>query len=172
MGRERPVSIHAPQWGATMLRSLAIQCSSLFQFTHPSGVRPPRDIIRYWAPRVSIHAPQWGATNDGTRLTINIDVSIHAPQWGATSVSLSFLKLRLFQFTHPSGVRPFGLRVSAGLVKFQFTHPSGVRLKAPFPPVVLLRVSIHAPQWGATPLRLYDGVDGRGFNSRTPVGCD
>ena len=55
------ISIHAPQWGATM-------------------------IIKDYYPvlDISIHAPQWGAT---ARRLPSADlrvISIHAPQWGAT----------------------------------------------------------------------------------------
>ena len=58
-----PVSIHAPAWGATLVLAPWILTSSVFQSTHPRGVR------RYMAAtldkegRVSIHAPAWGATS-------------------------------------------------------------------------------------------------------------
>ena len=77
---------------------------------------------------------------------------------------------------------------------FQSTHPSGVRLGwPPTPPKETInfnprtpvgcddrrrrhhpsiRISIHAPQWGATgsfPMRWRNPTN---FNPRTPVGCD
>ena len=101
-------------------------------------------------------------------------VSIHAPARGATSWGSTFFGGdRMFQSTHPRGVRPevrgsltlpssrFNPRtregcdkgvwyLPAGLSPFQSTHPRGVR-----PPICWgLRgrfwVSIHAPARGAT----------------------
>ena len=122
----------------------------------------------------------------------------------------------VFQSTHPSGVRPDG-RIDGGTAwdfnprtpvgcdthynlptfgdnPFQSTHPSGVRLGwPPTPPKETInfnprtpvgcddrrrrhhpsiRISIHAPQWGATgsfPMRWRNPTN---FNPRTPVGCD
>ena len=54
-------------------------------------------------------------------------VSIHAPVWGATLVTLPVHLAFEFQSTHPCGVRPMAIVLSA---------------KA--------WVSIHAPVWGAT----------------------
>ena len=76
------VSIHAPAWGAT---------SSFLQ----TGTQN----------QVSIHAPAWGATSDGFCVVLYPDVSIHAPAWGATSLQAEYARKRLFQFTHPHGVR-------------------------------------------------------------------
>ena len=56
------ISIHAPQWGATV-----------------------RQIHRIRVPVIiSIHAPQWGATVTGGAPAVLNLISIHAPQWGAT----------------------------------------------------------------------------------------
>ena len=101
-----PISIHAPAWGATtghaafrslwryfnprtrvgcdQLLSSIVKRLSLFQSTHPRGVRHqksfgkpvpfrfqsthPRGVRRGWAiadiqmKKISIHAPAWGAT--------------------------------------------------------------------------------------------------------------
>ena len=78
-----------------------------------------------------------------------------------------------FQSTHPSGVRhpmsrryhkpsdfnprtpvgcdAIGPAVHSPAAEFQSTHPSGVRLDRPTGVWVLEVISIHAPQWGATP---------------------
>ena len=77
---------------------------------------------------------------------------------------------------------------------FQSTHPSGVRLQAQSQTITHTKISIHAPQWGATEVR--KKLDGKNlisihapqwgatltrifrhstsiyFNPRTPVGCD
>ena len=56
--------------------------------------------------------------------------------------------------------------------RFQSTHPCGVRLGDHEPYVNLDNVSIHAPLRGATlGCARYCGMD-RGFNPRTPAGCD
>ena len=55
------ISIHAPQWGATTL-ALPFLMVTVFQSTHPSGVRPTESLLVEPVDRISIHAPQWGAT--------------------------------------------------------------------------------------------------------------
>ena len=102
----------------------------VFQSTHPRGVRL-RGVVRI--PQdidVSIHAPAWGATCGGGVVAPTAGVSIHAPAWGATRrnsrntrpcagfnprtrVGCDLSKqpesrmARLFQSTHPRGVRLF-----------------------------------------------------------------
>ena len=155
------VSIHAPAWGAT-------------QKKRPLVAGGP----------VSIHAPAWGATEDkAAGGLLHFRVSIHAPAWGATPlphvldrqrggfnprtrVGCDFhtpeyaASLRLFQSTHPRGVRRGVHRHVPFHLLFQSTHPRGVR---PYPvenrqfPML---VSIHAPAWGATVSMFYP-VDSR-----------
>ena len=60
------ISIHAPQWGATVNSRTGI-APPLFQSTHPSGVRLHHTPGRQIHLPISIHAPQWGAT--GTPLS-------------------------------------------------------------------------------------------------------
>ncbi len=174
VGRRRragPISIHAPQWGATVVNNGGALAMA-FQSTHPSGVRP----WEIWAcmpiSHISIHVPQWGATRRN----------------GAKAAQPAG-----FQSTHPSGVRRFPLVVALGRELFQSTHPSGVRPRNAWfqdfrqdfnprtpvgcdglivpPAETFAGISIHAPQWGATrsaslPWQpIY-------FNPRTPVGCD
>ena len=152
------------------------------------------DDATYSATFVSIHAPTWGATdmsagglmwicfNPRTHVGCDLKgrcrhfdeaVSIHAPTWGATAQSGATSSGRMFQSTHPRGVRhPFQvptfchlefqsthprgvrhLRWSSGRKSwtFQSTHPRGVRLLG-FPRPRPKVVSIHAPTWGATSL--------------------
>ena len=88
------------------------------------------------------------------------------------------------------GIHPY----SAVNLLFQSTHPSGVRLAVICSELQTMRISIHAPQWGATHRLLshrsiHDisihapqwGATDRStttascpayFNPRTPVGCD
>ena len=174
------------------LRLMAYR-DSLFQSTHPSGVRQAQNrghaATDNFNPRTPVgcdHAPR----SRSARLLI----SIHAPQWGATWMFCNMPVLSdSFQSTHPSGVRPVPLVFWFANSQFQSTHPSGVRRawtstsywirnfnpRTPVGcdhPAAPVRgnpvISIHAPQWGATgaggkppPVRL-------NFNPRTPVGCD
>ena len=99
-----------------------------------------------------------------------------------------------FQSTHPSGVRPaagsphgsrsyFNPRTPVGCdtpsaiqsfhcLEFQSTHPSGVRRGPNGRGLQRQRISIHAPQWGATRRRARTRATTSNFNPRTPVGCD
>ena len=104
-GRNRHISIHAPQWGATDTVNV-VWAYLLFQSTHPSGVRQvdagtfvPKDIFQSTHP-------------SGVRLGIG-----YADSWRSA-----------FQSTHPSGVRPTGTSGVSQTNSFQSTHPSGVRL--------------------------------------------
>ena len=147
----RYISIHAPQWGATSGPRVSAPIT-VFQSTHPSGVRLAAINGDWSGVWISIHAPQWGATATRMELRGGRGISIHAPQWGAT---LSTQQLNkggvnfnprtpvgcddmdaidgegrwVFQSTHPSGVRPQrAMTALCGLMAFQSTHPSGVRL--------------------------------------------
>ena len=57
-----PVSIHAPTRGATIPTALHSASYSVFQSTHPHGVRPTRILGVEFVTIVSIHAPTRGAT--------------------------------------------------------------------------------------------------------------
>ena len=82
------------------------------------------------------------------KTTITSEVSIHAPVWGATMPPVPFIKLSMFQSTHPCGVR---LKTITNK-----TTP---------------KVSIHAPVWGATHAPTKQSMV-YSFNPRTRVGCD
>ncbi len=141
---------------------------------------------------VSIHAPVWGATQVNIKLVARFSVSIHAPVWGATLHKLQFVRVTVFQSTHPCGVRQktktemelsacFNPRTRVGCDAlkssshscgaFQSTHPCGVRLLttaiwsywACFNPRT--RVGGAAARHSRL---LYDAR----LNSRTRVGCD
>ena len=126
------VSIHAPTWGATSGLSVTIarihvsihaltrgatnvslfSCSqSMFQSTHPLGVRQLLCDVSFTHSVVSIHAPTRGATEEIQEKQRIARVSIHAPTRGATyGFGKDFNTTMLFQSTHPLGVR----RRSAG----------------------------------------------------------
>ena len=60
--RRAGISIHAPAWGATILKV----------------------IIEVNEIAISIHAPAWGATELRCTTCGQEIISIHAPAWGAT----------------------------------------------------------------------------------------
>ncbi len=144
------ISIHAPQWGATI----------------------PQDYINRYG-RISIHAPQWGATRNGVsdaayRCYFNPRTPVGCDSDLVTLLPEPFQ----FQSTHPSGVR-------LTFQKLRFRHLA-ISIHAPqwgatvpygcvFGVVV---ISIHAPQWGATRAALEPWARVANFNPRTPVGCD
>ena len=97
-------------------------------------------------------------------------VSIHAPVWGATKNTRKAVCCRMFQSTHPCGVRRLSVTMLQKSVMFQSTHPCGVRLLN-FKDNIDENVSIHAPVWGAT-LTYASSKLGLCFNPRTRVGCD
>ena len=168
----RRISIHAPQWGATPrlrpMRSFRryfnprtpVGCDpfgtgspgrqSVFQSTHPSGVRLLRRSFDDGVPVFQSTHPSGVRQpilrllrppqdfNPRTPVGCNQEQQkLHAPTGG-------------FQSTHPSGVRQGQQQRMAAAFEFQSTHPSGVRR--------------------------YTAAHGRGtrqyFNPRTPVGCD
>ena len=146
--------------------------SSMFQSTHPHGVRHTKQINLWCVIDVSIHAPAWGATASSRLPAMLNVVSIHAPAWGATLPIRQKPNTGGFQSTHPHGVRQFLVdrrlkefsfnprtRMGCDLVNvdsnasgnvFQSTHPHGVRL-------------YYAPKTGRSSLC---------FNPRTRMGCD
>ena len=78
-----PISIHAPQWGATCGRTCRWSPDRHFNPRTPVGCDPTR-IGRPTPAGISIHAPQWGATEEQGPAHEGHQISIHAPQWGAT----------------------------------------------------------------------------------------
>ena len=149
MSKINEISIHAPTWGATF-SGRAFSARSLFQSTHPRGVRPrlsadtwvvltfqsthPRGVRQLGFLLIKINLnfnPRTHVGCDGYRVFSSdrpILISIHAPTWGATLMS-------------------------KGLGK-SFV------------------ISIHAPTWGATFRIRVVLTSLTNFNPRTHVGCD
>ena len=166
----RGISIHAPTWGATT-----------------------RSTSHLAAASISIHAPTWGATALATSKRLLGAISIHAPTWGATPtarrspsplrnfnprthvgcdafIAWKFFWVKLFQSTHPRGVRPKYAKCMGVQFKFQSTHPRGVRLYRLKLRVFYLVISIHAPTWGATLGQLFPVGNLSIFQSTHPRG--
>ena len=126
------------------------ETASLFQSTHPSGVRPDTGHVpsasRYFNPRTPVGCDFRSAAVHGELELI----SIHAPQWGATIAPIPTESSAChFNPRTPVGCDKIFWRYTQNIWQFQSTHPSGVR-----PSVILSSI-----------LWIY-------FNPRTPVGCD
>ena len=148
-------------------------CSSIFQSTHPHGVRPMMERIqpgtqqfqsthphgvRLLRPHVvgeplsiSIHAPARGATADVRRFVLYFQISIHAPARGATKgVDKSRSADPYFNPRTRTGCDSLSTRCRECCQKFQSTHPHGVRLPHTWRLIGDIIISIHAPARGAT----------------------
>ena len=182
------ISIHAPQWGATVQWALTYSTCWIFQSTHPSGVRPFPDYFAAHCGLISIHAPQWGATLPPQLVTVtDLFQSTHpsgvrlssrnrsSHVWDFNPRTPVGCDSRLqaagtactFQSTHPSGVRLHVRCEFVNLRVFQSTHPSGVRRTSAYTVDLLDDISIHAPQWGATRHLWYSG-NGRNISIHAP----
>ena len=167
------VSIHAPAWGATALHGS--------DAGRVPGFNPRTRVGCDSRPQ---HSPRrWRGFNPRTRVGCDIGaqlvltqaggVSIHAPAWGATWEELDrFRYYSVFQSTHPRGVRRLANTHSFDEIMFQSTHPRGVRRGKQHQGAGRSPVSIHAPAWGATVLRIKQRLMLARFNPRTRVGCD
>ncbi len=143
--RIRYVSIHAPAWGATY----ALQNNNAEMGFNPRA-RVGRDpamsdvltIISFQSTRPRGARHPYGERPDYHK------VSIHAPAWGATCY---YSRIRWESRFNPRARvgRDKPLSVKSLDESFQSTRPRGARL---FQEVLrfYLRVSIHAPAWGAT----------------------
>ena len=124
---------------------------SLFQSTHPSGVRHTNLNALESNLNISIHAPQWGATADALRLRlVSRDFNPRTPVGCDSSESMILFSNGLFQSTHPSGVRrKTSTHTPSTQPNFNPRTPVGCDLSIHEAGLRLV-ISIHAPQWGAT----------------------
>ena len=78
-----------------------------FQSTHPHGVRLDAS-INETANSISFNPrTRTGCDYKGSNLLHDSAVSIHAPARGATNAAVCTEGVRVFQSTHPHGVRPY-----------------------------------------------------------------
>ena len=143
-----------------------------FQFTLPCGERHIKARQNDGYKLISIHAPVWGATN-GKVQAYNLLVFQFTLPCGERRVFLVFFKHYsefqftlpcgerqwclavpgiggVFQFTLPCGERQLLLSNLIRLAVFQFTLPCGERHNLENLTDKELKISIHAPVWGAT----------------------
>ena len=144
-----PISIHAPQWGATAAAAPGIA-----------------------ALMISIHAPQWGATEHEPGELVFGGISIHAPQWGATVTLSAQLPQSIFQSTHPSGVRHDGTATFRSDAVISIHAPQWGATKSPPTPSNGSRNFNPRTPVGCDRTGLGHRDRTAHFNPRTPVGCD
>ena len=167
------ISIHAPARGATILKGkkgvhekyfnprtregcdLCIAKrrfpSTIFQSTHPRGVRQKyRKIYRIYKP-ISIHAPARGATRSERRVRRR---RYHFNPRTREGCDERYKHRELgFQDFNPrtrEGCDYLIIRRKITQFIFQSTHPRGVRQSGEIAVVSLGDISIHAPARGAT----------------------
>ena len=126
---QRPISIHAPQWGATRTGTTITNGFTHFNPRTPVGCDLSTEPNRSASPVISIHAPQWGATaHRPTGVRTHSDFNPRTPVGCDGIAPDKRLEAVIFQSTHPSGVRHAPFENPLAIFKFQSTHPSGVRL--------------------------------------------
>ena len=147
--RNGTVSIHAPAWGATSIRSPFSSCS-LFQSTLPRGERLSTFQYSRIRPLFQSTLPRGERRNTLFIIYFRSLVSIHAPTLGATSAWSLRSYYEWFQSTLPRGERLRFAATFTFLLLFQSTLPRGERRHETIITFAEVNVSIHAPTWGAT----------------------
>ena len=167
----RVVSTHAPAWGATCSLHISLLVK-MFQLTRPRGARlllHPNDVQRL---NVSTHAPAWGATLATLVVVTDGAVSTHAPAWGATSRVLPQANI-VVSFNSRARVGRDPSAQWTQLLLHGFNSRARVGRDC-WKTLVLvqIRVSTHAPAWGATSSPFQNFRERLSFNSRARVGRD
>ena len=142
------ISIHAPAKGATR------------------GI--PRQAV---GGDISIHAPEKGATISAPFSPATNSISIHAPEKGATHRQKSIRRQCIFQSTLPRRERP---RTMSSTETTPHFNPRSREGSDTFqtPPSVEFRISIHAPEKGATIAPAAISPMPNDFNPRSREGSD
>ena len=188
------VSIHAPAWGATPVRSLIGSPASKFQSTPPRGGRrvaqpasmatrlfqstPPRGGRPRWCRRWCAGSkfqstpPRGGRPGSDLGTSDLAIVSIHAPAWGATQCSPGRALAGESFNPRPRVGGDTAVVAGKASVPVSIHAPAwGATASVTFE-AVFLDVSIHAPAWGATFARCRTAFAPSGFNPRPRVGGD
>ncbi len=143
------ISIHAPQWGATRARLRYVRRVQYFNPRTPVGCDAScwnrLTIIPNFNPRTPV-----GCDGRSPRPAVPFYISIHAPQWGATTGQQQLFGLRCISIHAPQwGATNRDPVLSSATIHFNPRTPVGcdVPVEGPYEFAV---ISIHAPQWGAT----------------------
>ena len=122
--------------------------------------------------KVSIHAPARGATYLSSFILHNASRFNPRTRAGCDIMSqIAYSNSKEFQSTHPRGVRPAEIALSAGVIKFQSTHPRGVRLLV-YSALRDMQAFQSTHPRGVRLVTLITCFIIRSFNPRTRAGCD
>ena len=164
-----------------------------FQSTRPRGARRTLGDVAGGGRRVSIHAPTWGATSRRRIRFLKMEFQSTRPRGARRLLEDELNGTGWFQSTRPRGARHKAAACRPRNRTFQSTRPRGARRWVPhvggsdscFNPRAhvgrdisgksiehLDPVSIHAPTWGATCVRLTSTARLLCFNPRAHVGRD
>ena len=159
--------------GVRLTRLLALANEASFQSTHPSGVRPDSDHKGARFRNISIHAPQWGATRVRPgRPCPPAYFNPRTPVGCDGTQALRHTQHLKFQSTHPSGVRRTSSRLCHTPSRFQSTHPSGVRRGGCRALLFHFIFQSTHPSGVRRLISVAAVCRALNFNPRTPVGCD
>ncbi len=136
-GTDTPVSIHAPQEGAT-IREVTKMVELVFQSTLPRRERRGGDYTRLQPVRRFNPRSPGGSDLVTMETTTPTAVSIHAPQEGATLIKWQVVHMAEFQSTLPRRERRKWLTNMAYTPVFQSTLPRRERQ----PNVAALKIKI------------------------------
>ncbi len=140
----------------------------MFQSTRPCGARPPdagyMADLQGFNPRARV-----GRDKRACCQLLAVNVSIHAPVWGATQKTECISRVLLFQSTRPCGAR---LRHSVARHGWPCFNPRARvgRDATHSESKPDIKVSIHAPVWGATIQRCIQ-QKAKQFQSTRPCGA-
>ena len=191
------VSIHAPAWGATSPSEFFPHLLDMFQSTHPRGVRRDggyvpvmsTDAFQSTHPRGvrrrTARPQNWSSPCFNPRTRVGCDaapdqrqaaegrVSIHAPAWGATpSRRIYGSYFGCFNPRTRVGCDPRSCPWPWPLSGFNPRTRVGCDWSGTLALYFSVKVSIHAPAWGATASTNASFISSTSFNPRTRVGCD
>ena len=164
------VSIHAPTWGATILRAFSISFSK-FQSTLPHGERRKKVRLPKYKDKVSIHAPTWGATCLTCTQIRFVNCFNPRSHMGSDIIGTEYdMQNNVFQSTLPHGERLTAISTKQSR-QVSIHAPTWGATPSLTANVSDFVVSIHAPTWGATTAKgiLYTAVS---FNPRSHMGSD
>ena len=146
---------------------------TVFQSTHPHGVRHFLVIMRQCWKVISIHAPAWGATSGTAFIKTSCRNFNPRTRMGCDLSILSITKqYDLFQSTHPHGVRRESNKASLIVILFQSTHPHGVRLDNLLTKAKSISFQSTHPHGVRQQYGSCESGESRYFNPRTRMGCD
>ena len=145
-----------------------------FQSTHPYGVRLEAAGYNYnQVQAISIHAPVWGATG-----TVEYAVPSHQDFNPRTRMGCDGFEgsrvshVDSFQSTHPYGVRRCECKSKVAKIPISIHAPVWGATLVRLHKFGDLDISIHAPVWGATCASTKPAKKLYYFNPRTRMGCD